>query len=54
VQDNKYKGFYGSSTRGHDRILKVACTIADLVGSEKIHPAHVAGTVNHCNLDREE
>jgi magnesium chelatase family protein len=44
----------GMSARTHDRILKVARTVADLEGSEHVRGKHVGEAVTLRSLDRQE
>ena len=43
----------GLSARAHDKVLRVARTIADLDSQAEIHPEHVSEAVNYRVLDRQ-
>jgi magnesium chelatase family protein len=40
----------GLSVRGHDRVLRVARTLADLEGAERVHGSHVAEALHYRDI----
>jgi len=42
----------GLSARAHDKVLRVARTIADLAGEERVSSPYLSEAIQYCRLDR--
>lgn len=42
----------GLSGRAHNKVLRIARTIADIEGEEEIRPPHLAEAIQYRRLDR--
>ena len=42
----------GLSARAHDKVLRVARTIADLAGEEQVSATHLSEAIQYSRLDR--